>query len=598
MGNGRSLEERKESYNTAKTIGNYLGLYFDKGEGVRLGESSVVSLKVHEVGTVLKGHVKILTNQDAGQELLEYIDPGMVVHLNVFHRPGILDPCAVALKIWAAVEDYVTIETPRLTAADDEKLECMTDYGMKILVYTRGGRGLVWDLVAGKVAPIEPDQAGQNVVRVLCKLTPDKYGVILPIAEAVEAAIIESGIELGKVKRIAHTTAKPKEKQQENAASIPVPWKRFKNANYQLMKENQNQLIMKLAEKFGSIEDLEDFIETFSTKLFKRTAHYDQKRKWGNLEERTEQLKDLGLIKNTLLGPVLTKDGKELQEFLIKHRCELEAEMRRKIRQAPGQSGKVHKIGGSSKKMSSLEFTNRNKTIKLNSQTWTGDLAVPDTVVNARKASLIRNDGRLKITKEDLYVYRKRSYVPVDICLLIDASGSMAGEKREAACYLAEHLLLTGKEKVAVVTFQEMRGNVVVPFTRRQQDMIRGLNRIRPGGMTPLADGIVTAVELISSARVHNPTLVLITDGLPNYPLWSYDAAKDALEAAARIPKNKIRLICIGVEANRNLLEKLAEVAQGKLFVVDDLNRSNLINIVKHEKRLMNLAEKSSLSLN
>jgi magnesium chelatase subunit D len=249
-------------------------------------------------------------------------------------------------------------------------------------------------------------------------------------------------------------------------------------------------------------------------------------------------------------------------------------------------------MGASSKKISSLEFTNRNKTIRLSNRSWSGDLAVPETVMQAKKASFLRNDSRLTITKEDLFIYRKRSYVPVDICLVIDASGSMAGEKRQAACYLAEHLLLTGKEKVAVVTFQEMRANVVVPFTRRQQDLVRGLNRIRPGGMTPLADGIVTAVDLVSSSRTHNPTLVLITDGNPNYPLWSFDPEKDALEAARRIPDNKIRLICIGVEANRNFLERLAEAAQGKLFVVDDLNRSNLINIVKHEKRLMNLAEK------
>lgn len=594
MANGRSHEERQDAYNTAKSIGNYLNMYFEKGEGVRLGESCVASLKVHEVGTVLKGHVKIFTNQDAGQTLLEYIEPEKVVNLNVFHKPGVLDPCAVGLKIWSAIEDYITMEIPRLTAAEDEKLEYMIDYAMKLQVSTRGGKGLVWDLVSGKALPLEAPQRGANYVQILGKLSSDKYGIILPIAEAAEEAITEAGLELGKVKRISHIMAKPKEKQ-EGGASIPIPWRKFKNANYQLMKENQNQLVMKLAEKFGSIEDLEDFVETFSTNLFKRNAQNDQKRKWGDLNEYTEQLKELGLIKDTWLGPVLTKDGKEMQQYLIKHKCELEAEMRRKIRHAPGSSGRHQKMGGSSQKMSSQEFVNRNKTIRLNTRSWTGDLAVPETVIQARKNSLMRNDGRLKISKDDLYIYRKRSYVPVDICLLIDASGSMSGEKRQAACYLAEHLLLTGKERVAVVTFQEMRSHIVVPFTRRQQDLIRGLKRIRPGGMTPLADGIVTAVDLISSSRVHNPTLVLITDGLPNYPLWSFDPEKDALEAAARIAKNKIRLLCIGVEANRRFLERLAEVGQGKLFVVDDLNRSNLINIVKHEKRLMNLTEKTSV---
>ena len=133
--------------------------------------------------------------------------------------------------------------------------------------------------------------------------------------------------------------------------------------------------------------------------------------------------------------------------------------------------------------MSPIQYTNRNKTIRLNSGFWR-DLAVGDGNPGEENC-LMRKERRLRISKDDLYIYRKRSYVPVDICLLIDASGSMVGEKWEAACFLAEHLLLTGKEKVAVVTFQEMRSQVVVPFTRNQQDLIRGLNRIRPVGMTP-----------------------------------------------------------------------------------------------------------------
>jgi len=591
MKNYRNIEERRDAHNTAKSVGNYLKIYFEKSEGVRLGESCVASLRVHEVGK-LKGHVKIFSNQDAGQIILDYIDPGKIVNLNVFHKPGIIDPRLVARKIWAAVEDYMTIEIPRLTAAEDEKLECLIDHTIKIMVSTRGGKGVVADLVEGReVEPIQMEERGRNYVQILGKLTSDKYGIILPIVEAVEDAIAEAGLELGKVKRITSSTAQIKEQaDQSQGVSIPIPWKKFKSANFQMMKENQNQLMMKLAEKFGSINDLEDYVDTLSTKIFKRTSQYDKKRKWGNVDEKTEQLKEMGLVKDSFFGPVLTQEGKEMQEYLAKHKCELEAEMRRKIRQTPGQAAWVSKLGSVSQKVSRLEFTNRNKAMRINSSSWTGDLAVPETVVQAIKSSLLRNDRRLTVDKGDLMIYSKRSYVPIDICLLIDASGSMVGEKMKAACYLAEHLLLSGKDKVAVVTFQEMRANVAVPFTRRQRDLIRGLNRIIPGGMTPLADGIVTAVDLIASARVKNPTLVLITDGTPNYPLWSFDSHKDALEAAAMIPNNKIKLICIGVEGNQNFLEKLTGMAMGKLFVVDDLNRNNLINIVKHEKNLMGLS--------
>jgi magnesium chelatase subunit D len=53
---------------------------------------------------------------------------------------------------------------------------------------------------------------------------------------------------------------------------------------------------------------------------------YDQKRKWGDLGEHVEDYRSR-LIKDTILGPVLTKDGKEMKPFIIKNKCELEAEM-------------------------------------------------------------------------------------------------------------------------------------------------------------------------------------------------------------------------------------------------------------------------------
>jgi len=174
----------------------------------------------------------------------------------------------------------------------------------------------------------------------------------------------------------------------------------------------------------------------------------------------------------------------------------------------------------------------------------------------------------------------------MDVCLLIDASGSMAGEKRQAACYLAQHLLLSGREKVAVVTFQEMKAHLAVPFTKNQKTLSRGLSNIRPGGLTPLADGIVTSIEVIESTPVSNPVLILITDGMPNFPLWSFDAKKDALEAAYKIAEAKVRFICIGVESNKEYLKKLARNGSGKLYIVDDLNRSNLVDIMAYEKRI------------
>jgi len=78
----------------AASVGNYLTLYFGQNQGVRLGESTVVSLKAHArmPEKRIKGQIKILLNRDAGKVFLDFVDEGRVIHLDVFHRPGKVDP--------------------------------------------------------------------------------------------------------------------------------------------------------------------------------------------------------------------------------------------------------------------------------------------------------------------------------------------------------------------------------------------------------------------------------------------------------------------------------------------------------------------------
>jgi len=329
-------------------------------------------------------------------------------------------------------------------------------------------------------------------------------------------------------------------------------------------------------------------MESYSTNIFKRKGIEQQKKKWGDVEHYLEQLEELGIMQNTPFGKIFTRKGNKLKEYVLNHKCELETEIRRSMRRAPGGgSSRFRKLGKIEQKMVQVEFTNHNKTVNDPERNWSGDLAVPQTVTQALINGRLRGDKGFSIKKEDLHYYDKKSYIPIDVCLLIDSSGSMAGDKRQAACYLAEHLLLTGKEKVSVVTFQERSSTVVVPFTRNQRVLSKGLSTISPAGLTPMADGIMTAVKLIKNTHVRNPLLVMITDGIPNTPLWSMDAKADAMTAAGYIEENNIRFICIGVESNRIYLEKLVNRAKGALYLVDDLNRDNLISIVRYEKKVM-----------
>lgn len=572
----------------ASSVGNYLNLYFGQNQGVRLGESTVVSRRVHArmPEKRVKGQIKVYTNRDAGKTYLDYVDLDQVVHIDVYHKQGEIDPRDVARAIFWGMDQYFLERDPQLQYAEDERFKMVIEFANKITITTNQGKGLLYDLYQDVVKPFTGEDEGVDHVHILARLKREEYYLVYVIAETVEMVIRASDVKLAKVRNISH--GNQKQEEESFGGYIKLPWMKLKGQNARQLpdQENVNQLIMKLAEKFGGVEEIQEFMENYSTNIFKRRGVDQQKKKWGEVEHYVEQLEELGLMKDGLMGRVLTKKGLQLKEYVINHQVELETEIRRNMRKAPtGGAGRFKRIGKLEQKASTIEFTNRNKTINSPDKNWSGDLAVPETIIQAKKNSFLRGDNHFTITKEDLHYYDKKTYVPIDICLVIDASGSMAGDKRQAACYLAEHLLLTGKEKVAVVTFQERSSEVVVPFTHNQHILHKGLAKISPAGLTPLADGLMTAFNLIKNNRVRNPLMVLITDGIPNTPLWTFDAKADGLEAASRLKDSKIRFICIGVESNKQYLEKIAEKAGGVLYSVDDLNRDNLINIVRTEKK-------------
>lgn len=584
------MQNGQSNISNATTVGNYLSLYLGQDQGVRLGDSTVVSRKAHArmPEKRVKGQIKILINRDAGKTYLDFVDLDQVVHIDVYHKPGDIDPRDVAKSIFWSLDQHLLKEDPQLKYAEDERFRMVAACANKIFVTTNGGKGVLYELFQEEVKPYTEGEEGWDHVHILARFNRDEYPLIYVIGEAVEAAILGSDVALAKVRNISH--GKQKKTEENFAGYMKLPWKKFKgqNATQLPSKENVNQLVLKLAEKFGGVEEIEEWMECYSSNFFKRKGTEYQKKKWGDVEHYVEQLEELGLMKQGLTGRKLTKRGIKLKEYVIQHQCELETEIRRNMRKMPGGgSSRFRKLGSAEHKSTHLEFTNYNRTINNSEKNWSGNLAVPQTVIQAKKNSFLRGDQHFTLQKEDLHFYDKKSYVPVDICLLIDASGSMAGDKRQAACFLAEHLLLTGKEKVAVVTFQEHSSRVVVPFTRNQKLLSRGLATINPAGLTPLASGIMTAVELMKANRLRNPLLVLITDGIPNVPLWTMDAKADAIAAAAELEGSKTSFICIGVESNRIYLEKLCNRAGGALYMVDDLNKDNLINIVRYEKKTM-----------
>jgi magnesium chelatase subunit D len=184
-----------------------------------------------------------------------------------------------------------------------------------------------------------------------------------------------------------------------------------------------------------------------------------------------------------------------------------------------------------------------------------------------------------------VHVYLRSGDQPLNICLLIDASASMAGRRILAAKHLARHLLVSTRDRIAVIAFQERDVRVYVPFTRDYAQVEEGLSCIQPMGLTPLAHGLSQSLDLIRDSRVRRPLLLLITDGIPTVAKWTIDPLSDALEAARHVGQGRIPFGCIGLQPSKRYLEELARAAGGTLHVVEELDEDALVTIAHSERQ-------------
>jgi magnesium chelatase subunit D len=107
------------------------------------------------------------------------------------------------------------------------------------------------------------------------------------------------------------------------------------------------------------------------------------------------------------------------------------------------------------------------------------------------------------------------------VIFLVDASGSMAARDRMAAVSGATLSLLRDayqrRDKVAVITFRQRDAKVLLPPTSSVHIAGRRLSRFDTGGKTPLAQGLLTARDLVvrekARDRARRSLVVVLTDG-------------------------------------------------------------------------------------
>jgi Ca-activated chloride channel homolog len=104
------------------------------------------------------------------------------------------------------------------------------------------------------------------------------------------------------------------------------------------------------------------------------------------------------------------------------------------------------------------------------------------------------------------------------LALVIDRSGSMAGEKlettKQCAAFLARRLAPT--DELAVITY-DSEVDLVAPLAPVNADaLVAAIYGIHPGGQTNLSGGWLKGVEVLSAASDGVRKVLLLTDGVAN----------------------------------------------------------------------------------
>lgn len=599
-------------------------------EGLLLGESGILSTCVHVLTASAPGTVTVLTHADAGRTFYHRARAGEILHLDVFHQLGDVDHRQVAARIRAALARYT-----RRAWGINAGRGSLADY-VDIQTATGGGR-ITGSLTYGRKLTLQ--QAHRNHVHVAMLMAPADIVAAFVVLAAVEEAIMDCGLELRRVDGVVH--------QQGGGASLPLsdyssetdsflrdrPDRRRGAGEGQGKGAAGHDRAGGLDGGFGSgaggeagddgawLSDSAE-LQAAALSLARRIGSEEQLRAVmelladaPSLREVVQELHRRGLepdAAESLLGELrrgdfvrdregalrLTDRGWRLADYIARHRRDLRLALRKAMRRTVQKDAAAVGRGLTRGRYDPLGRARSRRAGPPEPGVPLQDVAWPESVTAAaaRQAAARRRpaggraaagDGapaRLRLDYEDLRVLRRRRRRPVDVCLLIDASASMAGERMRAAKTLARHLLATTRDRVAVIVFQERQVRVSVPFTRNDLRVEQGLATIRPYGLTPLATGLAAAREYLRSARPRNPLLLLITDGIPTVPHDGTNPLDDALAQAQRWRGSRVSFTCVGLQPNERYLRGLVESAGGSLHIVDELEADTLVAIATAER--------------
>lgn len=178
-----------------------------------------------------------------------------------------------------------------------------------------------------------------------------------------------------------------------------------------------------------------------------------------------------------------------------------------------------------------------------------------------------REAGRLRFEATDLRTARREGREANLVLFCVDASGSMAARKRMEQVKTAILSLLLDayqrRDKVGLVTFRADSAEVALPPTHSVDIAAKRLADLPAGGRTPLAEGLLTAAEVLRVEKVREPRrrplLIVITDGRATH---GGDAVGRSRQAAQWIAEQQTTAVVVDCEQGAFRMGLAGELAR------------------------------------
>jgi VWFA-related protein len=172
-------------------------------------------------------------------------------------------------------------------------------------------------------------------------------------------------------------------------------------------------------------------------------------------------------------------------------------------------------------------------------------------------ATVIDGSGRFvpNLRKEDFVVFEdgeeqtithfNAERVPVSLGIVLDTSGSMAGEKMAAAREALHRFLfdLLGPEDEVFLYRFDATPQLVAGWTTDRRQISDELMRVQPRGGTALYDAVAEAIPLAQKGRHRKKALVIISDGNDT------SSRVDVSEVKELIRETEVLVYAIGIDA-------------------------------------------------